>query len=87
MNKLHRPGLTLWHTFAVCGLVAMATTLTVPKEGYSQESRRQHDALLPAQPVVLRKNGFEIYDSGRAAVIAELWNITPENENSYKEWW
>jgi len=67
MNKLHRPGLTLWHTFAVCALVAMSTTLTCESEDYSAEARSQHAALLPAEPVTLRKNGFVIYDSKVAA--------------------
>jgi hypothetical protein len=78
MNNLHRPGLTLWHTFVACALVAMATTLTVPEEGYSEEARRHHDALLPAEPVVLRKGEFVIYDSG--VTVADLWNIESEAE-------
>jgi hypothetical protein len=72
--------------------LAIAKFLPVPDDGYSVETSAAHTRLVDStrdtQPVVLRKNGYVIYDSHeRAEVIAEVWNITPENIDSYKRWW
>jgi hypothetical protein len=41
----------------------------------------------PAEPVVLTKGGYVIYDSQtRAEIIGKLLNITPENENAFLKW-
>jgi hypothetical protein len=75
MKRIHRPIATFWHTGLACLLVAMSTTLTVKP------------AHIAAKPVVLTKGGHVIYDSGaRAQVIAAVWNITPDNMESYKKW-
>ncbi|MBP3955435.1 hypothetical protein J8F10_09090 [Gemmata sp. G18] len=76
MNRMHRPGLTLWHTAVCCLLVAMSTTLTMKPEpvGYSPESRRAMNALVASTS---QPKGYAVYDSGtRADQIAELWGVT-----------
>jgi hypothetical protein len=84
MNKLHRPALTLWH-IAVCCLLVAVTARPEPEElDYSADSRQ---ALADLVAGTSRPKGYVVYDShARAAVIAAVWNITPENEDSYKRW-
>ena len=62
------------HGLIAAGLAAMAMHL---------EFARQVEA---ADPVVLTKDGHVLYDTGRADAIALVLNITPENINSYREW-
>lgn len=63
------------HGLIAAGLASMAMHLALA---------RQVEA---AEPVVLTKSGFVIYDSqSRAEAIAKALNITPENIDSYKEW-
>lgn len=41
----------------------------------------------PAQPVTLTKGGHVVYDSRtRAETIAEIWNVTPANIDSFQKW-
>ncbi|WP_152051794.1 hypothetical protein [Tautonia marina] len=77
------------HGLIAAGLASMAMSVVMAKHGLpSAPVKRPSEVYQPAEPVVLRKNGYVIYDSHeRAEVIAEVWNITPENIDSYKRWW
>jgi len=78
------------HGLLAAGLAVMAMSVTAPKTGgwIGTAVHKARPALSrPVAPVVLTKGGFVIYDSqSRAETIAQLWNITPANINSYKRW-
>lgn len=80
------------HGLIAAGLASMAMSVEMGRQtdGYSEADRKQMAELIASvadtQPVVLTKNGFVIYDSGRAETIAKLFGITPENENAHERW-
>jgi hypothetical protein len=51
-----------------------------PAHGYSDKDVKEHTRLVT-------KSIREVEKREKAQQIAKLWNITPENINSYREWW
>lgn len=65
---------------------------TRPAEYTAADRRAMNDLVAStlhasADPVVLTKDGFVVYDSGtRAELIAELLNITPQSIDAHERW-